>query len=43
MAIDCINAGSPMTLANPSHKAVKDIAAIAEFCVSLTPAQAGKK
>jgi pilus assembly protein CpaE len=43
MAIDCINAGSPMTLANPSHRAVKDIAAIAEFCASLKPAQAGKK
>jgi Flp pilus assembly CpaE family ATPase len=40
MALDCVNSGTPMTLANPSHKIVKDIGAITEFCVSLKPALA---
>jgi hypothetical protein len=35
VALECVNAGTPMTLANPSHKIVKEIAAIAEFCASL--------
>jgi pilus assembly protein CpaE len=42
MALDCINTGTPMTLANPSHKIVKEIAAIAEFCAGLKPVHAAK-
>jgi pilus assembly protein CpaE len=40
VALECVNAGTPMTLANPSHKIVKEIAAIAEFCASLKPVHA---
>jgi pilus assembly protein CpaE len=40
MALGCVNTGAPMTLANPSHKIVQDIAAIAEFCASVRPALA---
>lgn len=42
IALDCINAGTPMTLANPSDKVVKDIAAIAEFCAARKPVVAAK-
>ncbi|HTZ66933.1 MAG TPA: AAA family ATPase [Roseiarcus sp.] len=35
VALECVNLGSPMTLAYPSDKAVKDIAAIADYCVAL--------
>jgi pilus assembly protein CpaE len=40
IALDCVNSGTPMTLSNPSHKIVKEIAAIAEFCASLKPTHA---
>jgi pilus assembly protein CpaE len=40
MALECVNTGSPMTLANASHKIVQDIAAISDFCKSLKPALA---
>jgi pilus assembly protein CpaE len=42
MALDCVNSGSPMTVANPSHKIVKEIGAIVEFCASLKSARAAK-
>jgi len=35
VALECVNLGSPMTLAYPSEKAVKDIAAIADYCLAL--------
>jgi|SRR5271166_3269983 len=38
IALDCVNAGTPMTLANPSDRAVKDVASIAGFCAALKPA-----
>jgi pilus assembly protein CpaE len=38
VAIDCVNIGTPMTLAYPSDKSVKDIAAISEFCTGLKSA-----
>jgi pilus assembly protein CpaE len=38
VAIDCVNIGTPMTLAHPSDKSVKDIAAISEFCTGLKSA-----
>jgi pilus assembly protein CpaE len=38
VALECVNLGSPMTLAYPSDKAVKDIAAIADYCVALKSA-----
>jgi pilus assembly protein CpaE len=38
IALECVNLGSPMTLAYPSDKAVKDIAAIADYCVALKSA-----
>ncbi len=34
-AVECVNAGTPMTIARRSEKAVKDIAAIVQFCVEL--------
>jgi pilus assembly protein CpaE len=38
VALECVNLGSPMTVAYPSEKAVKDFAAIADYCVSLKSA-----
>lgn len=38
VAVECVNVGTPMTLAYPSDKAVKDIAAISEFCAGLKAA-----
>jgi Flp pilus assembly CpaE family ATPase len=35
VALECVNLGTPMTLAYPSDKAVKDIAAIANYCAAL--------
>jgi Flp pilus assembly CpaE family ATPase len=39
-ALECVNRGESMTMARPSDKAVKDIAAIVDFCVALTPLSA---
>ena len=38
IALECVNLGTPMTIAYPSDKAVKDIAAIADYCVALQSA-----
>jgi pilus assembly protein CpaE len=38
VAIECVNVGTPITLAHPSDKLVKDIAAIAAFCAGLNAA-----
>jgi pilus assembly protein CpaE len=38
VAVECVNVGSPIALAFPSDKSVKDIAAIAAFCVGLNSA-----
>ena len=38
VALECVNIGTPITLAHPSDKAVKDIAAIAAYCTALKPA-----
>src|ERR1700722_17811813 len=38
VAIECVNVGTPITLAHPSDKSVKDIAAIAAFCAGLNAA-----
>jgi hypothetical protein len=38
VALECVNLGTPMTMAYPSDKAVKDIAAIADYCVALKSA-----
>lgn len=35
VALECVNLGSPMTLAYPSDKAVRDVGAIADFCLAL--------
>ena len=35
VAVECVNVGTPIALAFPSDKSVKDIAAIAAFCVGL--------
>jgi pilus assembly protein CpaE len=35
VATECVNVGTPMTLAYPSDKSVKDIAAISAFCAAL--------
>ena len=35
VAIECVNVGTPITLAYPSDKSVKDIAAISAFCAAL--------
>ena len=35
VAVECVNVGSPIALAYPSDKSVKDIAAIAAFCTGL--------
>ena len=38
VAVECVNVGSPIALAYPSDKSVKDIAAIAAFCARLNTA-----
>jgi pilus assembly protein CpaE len=38
VAIECVNVGAPISLAHPSDKSVKDIAAIAAFCAGLSTA-----
>ncbi len=38
VAIECVNVGTPMTLAYPSDKSVRDIAAISKFCTGLKSA-----
>jgi pilus assembly protein CpaE len=38
VATECVNIGTPMTLAYPSDKSVKDIAAITGYCVGLKSA-----
>ena len=38
VAVECVNVGTPIALAYPSDKSVKDIAAIAEFCARLNSA-----
>jgi pilus assembly protein CpaE len=38
VAVQCVNIGSPIALAYPSDKSVKDIAAIAAFCAKLNSA-----
>jgi pilus assembly protein CpaE len=38
VAIECVNVGTPITLAHPSDRSVKDIAAIAAFCAGLNGA-----
>ena len=40
VALECVNMGKSMTIARPSDKAVKDIAAIADFCMALKPVSA---
>ena len=35
IAIECVNLGMPMSFARPSDKAVKDIAALADYCMAL--------
>jgi len=37
IATECVNIGTPMTLAYPSDRSVKDIAAISQFCAALKP------
>ena len=37
IALECVNRGESLTMARPSDKAVKDIAAIADFCMALKP------
>jgi pilus assembly protein CpaE len=39
-AMDCINVGTPMSIAIPSDRTVKDIRAIVKFCDELKPASA---
>ena len=38
VAVECVNVGTPIALAYPSDKSVKDIAAIAAFCARLNSA-----
>jgi pilus assembly protein CpaE len=38
VAIECVNIGTPITLAHPSDRSVKDIATIAAFCAGLNAA-----
>ena len=38
VAIECVNIGTPIILAHPSDKSVKDIAAISAFCAGLNAA-----
>jgi pilus assembly protein CpaE len=43
VAIECVNVGTPISLAHPSDKSVKDIAAIATFCAGLKSAPPRKR
>jgi len=38
VAVECVNVGTPIALAYPSDKSVKDIAAISSFCAGLNVA-----
>ena len=38
VAVECVNVGTPIAIAYPSDKSVKDIAAIAAFCARLNSA-----
>lgn len=38
VALECVNLGTPMSIAYPSDKAVKEIATIADYCVALKSA-----
>lgn len=40
LALESVNMGKSMSIARPSDRAVKDIAAIANFCLTLKPASA---
>jgi pilus assembly protein CpaE len=40
IAVECVNRGESLTMARPSDRAVKDIAAIADFCMALRPLSA---
>jgi pilus assembly protein CpaE len=40
LAVECVNRGESLTMAHPSDKAVKNIAAIADFCMALKPMSA---
>ncbi len=40
LAVECVNMGESLTIARSSDKAVKDIAAIVDFCMALKPASA---
>ena len=37
VAVECVNKGESITLAQPSDRAVKDITAIANYCLALKP------
>jgi pilus assembly protein CpaE len=43
VAIECVNVGTPITLAHPSDKSVKDITAISAFCAGLNSAPPRKR
>jgi pilus assembly protein CpaE len=43
VAIECVNVGTPIALAYPSDKSVKDIAAISAFCAGLNSAPVRKR
>ncbi len=43
VAMECVNVGTPIALAHPSDKSVKDIAAIAAFCAGLNAAPPRQK
>ncbi len=43
VAIECVNVGTPIALAHPSDKSVRDIAAIAAFCAGLNAAPPRQK
>jgi hypothetical protein len=38
VAVECVNVGTPIAIAYPSDKSVKNIAAIAAFCARLNSA-----
>jgi pilus assembly protein CpaE len=40
VAVECVNLGKSMTMAYPSDKAVKDIAKVVDFCMTLKPLSA---
>ena len=43
VAMECVNVGTPIALAHPSDKSVRDIAAIAAFCAGLNAAPPRQK